>query len=447
LIAPLIAADDSALELLGAELTPEARARFNEERSARIASRSQINAHPLQIVEGCLRMALDPRMLGLGIAFCPVMPVIWVAGAGTVKGVKHIKASLQEPSLKIPEKDADRIAAVLNEGATGAALAKRAARFTQLREFAKPEDSEARLVVRIKSARIANVRSWPGLVLTAEAQVIRSDGVALEPTEYVCTYGPLAAWTVENAELSRALDESLDALAESIASIYLRTWKLTESAAEKPAAMQAGTDAGTARLSADPSFVLLPPGTGFSIPAVGDTWSYRVTYRQRGGPKSSTHRVTIARLTRDAIVEQLATEQSGSTQTEHTKGGHLVRQGEVSLFSPYFLAFDSPVPGTRIPKIENLDPQFCDVKWICSATARVVGQERVHVPAGEFQTIKVEVEHAWTGRFQNVESGWRTLTVWYSPQTKRAVKFSSRGNRSAHIESEFDLELEEYRLN
>jgi len=70
------------------------------------------------------------------------------------------------------------------------------------------------------------------------------------------------------------------------------------------------------------------------------------------------------------------------------------------------------------------------------------------VPAGEFEAIKVEVQQTWTARSsQNAGGGARTLTIWYSPQTRRAVKFSSRAQGGYAVQSDFDLVLESYFLN
>ena len=97
--------------------------------------------------------------------------------------------------------------------------------------------------------------------------------------------------------------------------------------------------------------------------------------------------------------------------------------------------------------IKNFHSDSCGARWICVATASVAGKEFVRVPAGQFEAIKVEVQHTWTARYPNAESGARTLTVWYSPHTRRAVKFSSRGSARSSLHSDFDLELESYKLN
>jgi hypothetical protein len=45
-------------------------------------------------------------------------------------------------------------------------------------------------------------------------------------------------------------------------------------------------------------------------------------------------------------------------------------------------------------------------------------------------------------------NGGRQLTVWYAPEAKRAVRFSSRATHGSvpPIETDFDLELVAYRV-
>jgi hypothetical protein len=165
-------------------------------------------------------------------------------------------------------------------------------------------------------------------------------------------------------------------------------------------------------------------------PAAGDMWTYRLTEPRSG---STSHRVVLDSRSAQSI------EQRGA-------GSYFVREGDVELFSPHLIAFDSRLSGLPTVKIDA-DVPSCE-RWMCMQKARVVGREPVRVPAGEFDTVKVEVEQSWTARSVNAyPNGGRTLTVWYSPQAKRAVKFSSRGTRGAHFKTEFDLELEDYRLN
>ena len=174
-----------------------------------------------------------------------------------------------------------------------------------------------------------------------------------------------------------------------------------------------------------------------SFPVAGDTWTYRLT-DLRNGARQTLHQVTVESASADLIRER-------SGQVPHRNGGYLMSEGGVVLFSPYLAAFDASLAKLPGATIENLDPSSCAPQWLCSMSARVAGKELVRVPAGEFEATRVEVQQAWSARAPNAAKpyGSRTLTVWYSPLAKRAVKFSSRGTEG-HITTDFELELESY---
>jgi hypothetical protein len=165
-------------------------------------------------------------------------------------------------------------------------------------------------------------------------------------------------------------------------------------------------------------------------PAAGDMWTYRMTEPRAG---SSTYRVVLDSRAAQSIEERGA-------------ASYFVREGDLELFSPHLIAFDPQLSGLPTGTVDANVPS-CE-RWMCMTKARVVGREILRLPAGEFDTVRVEVEQSWTARSINAfPNGGRTLTVWYAPQARRAVKFSSRGTRGAHFKTEFDLELEDYRLN
>jgi hypothetical protein len=153
------------------------------------------------------------------------------------------------------------------------------------------------------------------------------------------------------------------------------------------------------------------------------------------------HHVEIESAVPEALTERQA-------RAAHRNGSYLIDEADVVVFSPYLAAFDPTFAGLAAAKIQDLDSHSCGARWLCFTSARVAGREVVRVPAGEFEAIKLEVNQAWSrGTANAYPSGARTLTIWYSPQTKRAVKFSSRGTAGAHFMTNFDLELEDYNLN
>jgi len=51
---------------------------------------------------------------------------------------------------------------------------------------------------------------------------------------------------------------------------------------------------------------------------------------------------------------------------------------------------------------------------------RVVGREKVQVPAGEFEATKVEAESTWSSPIGGAKE--IQLTFWYAPKIGRTVK-------------------------
>jgi len=103
-------------------------------------------------------------------------------------------------------------------------------------------------------------------------------------------------------------------------------------------------------------------------------------------------------------------------------------------------------------RVKSVDPG-CGGTYICEAVARVVAWERVTVPAGTFDTVKVEVRQNWrptvmSGATGAQAQGGRILIGWYAPAVKRAVKFSSRPTFGYYgpVDTNFDLELVSYQV-
>jgi hypothetical protein len=210
---PRIVADEHPIELPGLEMTPEERTQFNEQRSARIDSRTQ----------GTSATGIpDPRLLLCGVhevllAACVVVVAVTVA---VVWGIRRTVASAREPSL-IPAQDSARLAAMLKEQATGASLAERIVRLPEAPSVpAATEVAPPRLVVRMKVAQPDYSRKRTGVSIVAQAQAFPSAGPEWEPTEHRYEFSSLA-WTAKDDELARReIDEAVDALAGSIWSAY-----------------------------------------------------------------------------------------------------------------------------------------------------------------------------------------------------------------------------------
>ena len=184
-------------------------------------------------------------------------------------------------------------------------------------------------------------------------------------------------------------------------------------------------------------------------PSAGDTWTYRLSEpRRTDGPKMRNYTVKVAAASSASVVEQYALENGPSGEWTH-KGEREVRTLGKPVFSPYFLVFGDMTSGT-LGRLQIADPA-CTATYICEASGRVVNTERLRVPAGEFDTVKVEIRQNWrpmqiSGQMSS--TGGSTLTLWYSYATKRAVKVTSRASfgYQGPLDTDFDLELASYTL-
>jgi hypothetical protein len=173
----------------------------------------------------------------------------------------------------------------------------------------------------------------------------------------------------------------------------------------------------------------------------------------QGERAPSTHVVKVGQVGDGKLVDQLSVDGGTPSESTHSRENYLAPQG-APVFSPYLVAFrDLPQRGS-LGRVTILEPG-CSGRYLCEASARVLGQESVQVPAGTFTAVKVAISHEWraSGSGSGAAAisglmGGRTLTVWYVPELKRAVKYSSRitvGDLPP-VDSTFDLELVSYQV-
>ncbi len=189
----------------------------------------------------------------------------------------------------------------------------------------------------------------------------------------------------------------------------------------------------------------IPPAA--PLPQPGDTWTYRLAERGIGRePTQGNYVVRVAAVSAAEIRDQASRDGALPVEWTHFRGRYIFLQG-VATFSPYLGVFENPAPGTVIERVEG-----CFFRYECVTRAMVAGWEAIQVPAGRFDALKVTVEHEWKLRplpRAAHENGVLRLTVWYSPQVKRAVKVACRltgdGGRPPY-DADFDLELASYQL-
>ena len=192
------------------------------------------------------------------------------------------------------------------------------------------------------------------------------------------------------------------------------------------------------------------PASGNRLPLPGDTWTYQ--FHQPGrldGPKHRSYVVRVASASQGEIRDELLLDNQPSGAFVHSNGSYLVGQG-APVFSPYLMVFAQAA--MRIGDIGMSGDGGCMPPYGCTAKGHVAGGEALTTPAGTFETIKVVVVQSWQPTGMTLDStqrfGSRTLTVWYAPALKRAVKFSSKKDFGdiPPFDADFTLELVSYQL-
>lgn len=245
-------------------------------------------------------------------------------------------------------------------------------------------------------------------------------------------------------------------VSELIAAINARLGGITPQPGQAPAPVaEAPTLRPVAALAtALPTLTVNRAASEPGNPQPGDTWVYQLVEPKRiAGPKQRSMTVTVARVSESEIVDQMYIDGETTTSSIHPRGRYLLTQG-TSLFSPYLATFgDLPLAGS-LGEVRNRDAA-CENAYTCVARAKIIGRETVTVPAGQFVATKVLVEQNWYASSVGSNpltassmAGGRTLTVWYAPEIKRAVKYSSRPivGDIPPIEPYFDVELVKYQL-
>ncbi|WP_222105341.1 TIR domain-containing protein [Denitromonas ohlonensis] len=196
-----------------------------------------------------------------------------------------------------------------------------------------------------------------------------------------------------------------------------------------------------------------PPAPVVSAhPQPGETWIYRTRGKWPTSP-ARTLQFTTDRVDGNTVYENMSVlapkparavlRRSPGTQAT------LVDWGDIGWeFSPWMGAFDPPTNSGRWRSISTpkLEGRWGD--W--NTVAKVDGRERVRVPAGSFDTVRIEV---WSTRLATGGSAMRDIEpttvhfdVWYAPEAKRYVKMVRTTKAASNAEIEEDIfELVEIR--
>jgi uncharacterized caspase-like protein len=166
--------------------------------------------------------------------------------------------------------------------------------------------------------------------------------------------------------------------------------------------------------------------------AVGDRWRFQVTDLYSRSMQDVV--IEVQSVTENRIYTQGAQGTQGASIQVWDRHWNLLRDGNIEYSSPYpALQF----PLTVGKKWSNeIKYEHMGGDWRQQSTANIVGWEKLKVPAGIFDVLKIEIRGHW--RHEHVRfntSGTVSEVLYYAPQTgnfiKREIDRTSFGHPNA----------------
>jgi hypothetical protein len=164
------------------------------------------------------------------------------------------------------------------------------------------------------------------------------------------------------------------------------------------------------------------PVAGAIAPRVGDTWVYQYSSVFRSVPPRRLE-VRLLGAGPASLRDRMAAEGDGGGEDHlFTSALEMVERPlpGISLFefSPYLQAFGAlPAEGAVAAPTPGWGAPF-------TGRARLRGTERITVPAGGYEAVRMDIEISRTpgGTLQpRIDPAFTLATVWYAPGPKRAV--------------------------
>ncbi len=183
-------------------------------------------------------------------------------------------------------------------------------------------------------------------------------------------------------------------------------------------------------------------------PRVGDTWRYQYTSAWRNVPPRMLE-VRVVEVTGEDVRDRLSAEGDSAGDEQRFSSAPLAMVARplsgilVHEFSPYLAAFGGfPAGGGSFAV--TLPPPSWGTQWTARATLR--GTERLTLPAGGFDAMRVEIAGSRffiRGQMDDaIDPVWLYATAWYAPAAKRVVQLS-RFTQAAGLNV---LERDQYQL-
>jgi hypothetical protein len=177
----------------------------------------------------------------------------------------------------------------------------------------------------------------------------------------------------------------------------------------------------------------VPPNVPSSIPAaqvrVGDYWEYTVHDGYTRLPRG-TYRFQVSRVDPQGVTVDVLHD-GGQVDTLVYAPGWNGRELPLTnlqrfRYEPPYPAHAYPLePGKRWNSVVNATDPVTGRTYRVHVQGRVLGWERIKVPAGEFDALKVQ-RYVFAGNMQSFRTQEEIFeTDWYAPAVRRAVRTES----------------------
>ena len=187
-----------------------------------------------------------------------------------------------------------------------------------------------------------------------------------------------------------------------------------------------------------PAYV--PPGAPASVtaapPKVGDFWEYVVRDAYTGGPRG-VFRFEVSHTSASGTTVDVYRDGQRIDTFIYATGWNPREMPLTNLqrfrYEPPFPAYEFPLePGRNWYRVVRSTDPVTGKTYRTHIQAKVAGWERVHVPAGEFDALKV-VRYVYAGNAEFFNSQEEIIqTDWFAPTVNQVVR--SEGS-SRHVDT------------
>lgn len=189
-----------------------------------------------------------------------------------------------------------------------------------------------------------------------------------------------------------------------------------------------------------------PPPT----PAVGDSWTYQYS-DVRKGVKGNLNRIEVTSIDNAGVHVDVRRADGGAPPTQQLFSSEMnpIDRGAMH-FAPSFARFAFPLaPGKEWQSDVVGDNQKLGKQLRYTIKGKVLDWEKIRVPAGEFDALKVVVDAAYRDAgVDNDGNGKLTETIWFVPEINNFVKLDYREtDKQGRIANRDSWELTSYVRN